>query len=277
MTTADDGAATIATLTPAQLATVERWRHAAGDPALATAAAAALVPADIAARPGALYIVANDALADLPFAALRVDGRFVIEARPIVRLPGLAALGCRDGAWTDARVFVGDARGDLPHAAAEVRRLAGAAARVGPAADLAAVRVAAGATLLHAAVHGRVNGRAGALELADGTLTPAAVLDQRLAPRTVVLSGCNTATGGDAEAWGSFPSAFLAAGSRHVVATLRSVPDAAAAEVVRAYYAQPEDLGPAVRLAAAQRQVAATVPVDDWAAFTVWGDAACGP
>ncbi|MBK9034648.1 MAG: CHAT domain-containing protein [Myxococcales bacterium] len=267
------GAATIAALTTDQIAAVGRWRRAPGEPALATAAAAALLPRDVTTRADPLYVVTSDALADLPFAALRVDGQFVIAARPIVRLPGLAALGCRDGAWTDERVLVGDARGDLPHAADEVRRLAGAHARLGAAADRAAVTASARAALLHAAVHGR----GGGLELADGLVTPADVLDQQLAPRTVVLTGCDTAAGADAEAWSSFPSAFLAAGSRHVVATLRSVPDDAAAEVVRAYYAQPEPLGPAARLAAAQRQVAATVRVDVWAAFTVWGDAACGP
>jgi hypothetical protein len=78
---------------------------------------------------------------------------------------------------------------------------------------------------------------------------------------------------------GGRPQAALCVSGRlrgHVIATLRTVGHEGAAEVVRAYYAQPEDLRPAERLAAAQRALIARLPVDTWAAFTVWGDAACG-
>jgi CHAT domain-containing protein len=50
-----------------------------------------------------------------------------------------------------------------------------------------------------------------------------------------VLSGCATGAGNDAESRDGFPSAFLAAGSRYVVATLRSIEDEAAAWVTEAY------------------------------------------
>ena len=103
------------------------------------------------------------------------------------------------------------------------------------------------------------------------------MLDARVAPHTAILTGCATAGSVDAEAWGGFPSAFLAAGSRYVIATARAVPDAAAAQLSQAYYAQPAALAPPARLAAAQRALIATLPPSVWATFAVWGDAGCDP
>ncbi len=270
------GVVTIIALSADDRAAIEQFHRTPGDQAAAMRAALALLPAGAGDRATPLYVVVSGELADLPFAALRVGGRFLIEARPVVRLPGLSTLGCRAGTWTDERIFLGDSRGDLPMARAEVQRLAGADALVGKAADRFAFARGARAALLHAAVHGKLTSSGGALDLADGPMTAAAVFDQQIAPRVVMLTGCATSAGADAEAWSGFPSAFLAAGSRYVIATLRSVRDGPAAEVVRAYYAQPEELGPVERLAAAQRTVM-RLPVDAWASFAVWGDAACGP
>ncbi len=267
---------TFASLSPADLAAVAGFRDHPGDAAIAERAAAALLPASVVASDRPLYIVAGGPLADVPFAALRRGGRYLIEDRSVARLPGLAALACRPGTWTDRRVFVGDSRGDLPLAAAEVRRLAGANAQVGAAATLAVVSGARDAALLHAAVHGRATAAGGAIDLADGPFTAAAVLDARIAPRVVILTGCATATSPDAEAWGGFPSAFLAAGSRHVVATLRSVTDADAAAFARLYYDQLDSLDPIARLAAAQRAAARDPHAPAaWSTFAVWGVAGC--
>lgn len=264
-----------------------------GDADAAAIAAAALLPAGIGTRTETLYVVPGAGLADVPFAALPIDGKSLVERRAVALLPGLAALGCRPGPspWTTARVYLGDAAGDLPAAAGEVRRLGGNSARVGAAADRASVRAAQDAALLHVAVHGHVSRAGGALELADGPLTAAEIVAEGIAPRVAVLTGCGTgaSAGLDAEDWGSFPSAFLAAGSAFVIATLRSVPDAEAAVVVDAYYAAAPDLDPVARLAAAQRQLItesrraiaagqpAPVPPNVWASFAAWGDAACGP
>ena len=273
------GGVTAITLGAAELAVIDQFRRAPADRALAARAAAVLLPATVATRTAPLYLVADGRFADVPFAALSVTDRPLIAARPLARVPGLAALGCRPGDWSDEQVFVGDASSDLPQAAEEVRRLGGPAARIGAAADRAAVLGARRAALLHAAIHGRVTSSGGALVLADGPLTAAEILAAGVAPRTVLLTGCATSASPDAEAWAGFPSAFLAAGSRQVVATARSVPDAGAAELMRAYYATPASAPAALRLAAAQRAVAATatVSVETWAAFAAWGDAACGP
>jgi CHAT domain-containing protein len=95
----------------------------------------------------------------------------------------------------------------------------------------------------------------------------------------VVLAGCSTATGADVESWSGLPSAFLAAGSRVVIATTRSVEDEAAAAVMQAFYAQPAALDPIASLAAAQRVVAARVPArvpaTVWASFAAWGVSGC--
>lgn len=271
-----DGVVTIVALSADDRVAIAQFDRTPSDRAVAKRAAQALLPAGAGDHTTPLYVVAGGVLADLPFAALPVGGRLLVQARPVVRLPGLATLGCRAGTWTDERIFLGDSREDLPMARAEVQRLAGARALVGKAADRSAFARGARAALLHAAVHGSVTSSGSALDLADGPVTAAAVLDQQIAPRVVVLTGCATSAGADAEAWSGFPSAFLAAGSRHVIATLRAVGDDGAAEVVRAYYAQPEDLRPAERLAAAQRALIARLPVDTWASFAVWGDAACG-
>ena len=273
----EGGVVTAITLDADALAAIDQFRRAPGDRARAARAAAALLPAGVTTRAAPLYVVADGRFADVPFAALLVDDRPLIAARALARLPGLAALGCRAGTWTDDEVYVGDASGDLPAAAEEVRRLGGSRARVGAAADRATVLGARDAALLHAAVHGRVTSSGGALVLADGPLTAAEILAAGVAPRTVLLSGCATSAGPDAEAWAGFPSAFLAAGSRHVVATTRAVPDAGAAELMRAYAATPASAPAALRLAAAQRAVATSVAVETWAAFAAWGDAACGP
>jgi tetratricopeptide (TPR) repeat protein len=244
----------------------------------AAAAAAILLPSELAAGDRPLTIVASGRFADLPFPALRRGSRLLIDDRAIARLPGVAAMRCQTHAPGGPPVFIGDAAGDLPHAAAEVRALAAAhqvPARLGAAATRAAVLASRDAAWLHLAVHGEVGPEGGALALRDGPFAAASVLREHLAPAVVVLAGCSTATGADVESWTGFPSAFLAAGSRFVIATTRSVDDDAAAAVMQTFYAQPAALDPIARLAAAQRVIAARVPATAWASFAAWGVVGC--
>lgn len=244
--------------------------------AAAARAARALLPDALAARTDPLHVVANGDLAALPFAALPFGGAPLVHHRAVVRVPGLAALGCRSRPWTSTQRFVGDSTEDLPHAAAEVMRLGGSDAVIGARATRASILEAKDIDLLHVAVHGRDTATGGALQLADGRLTTTDIVDAAIGPRVVMLTGCATSISADAEAWTSFPSAFLASGSQHVIATVRSVPDDAAAILVAAYYREPSTLSPPERLAAAQRAVAATLKVEVWSAFAAWGDAECG-
>jgi tetratricopeptide (TPR) repeat protein len=255
-----------------------RFRAHPGNQAAGERAAAVLLPADLAVSSSPLHIIATGALADVPYAALRTRGRYLIEDRPVARLPGLVARQCATSAWAPRVVVIGDSRGDLPEAAREVQRIAdstGAPPLVGAAASRAALAPAHGARLLHIAAHGIALRSGPAIALADGDLTAADVLELDLNPEVVVLTGCSTAASDDAESWDGFPSAFLAAGSRYVVATLRSVNDAPAARVTSAYYAQPESLNPIERLAAAQRALIDVLPVEAWASFAAWGSDAC--
>lgn len=288
-----DGQVTAHPLTAADLEAARAFRDAPGDPARAARAAAALLPPTLSDRDDPLYLVPGGQLTDVPFAALPVGGRSLIERRALARVPGLAALGCRarTPGWTDARAFIGDAIGDLPAAAAEVRALGGEHARVGARADRASVLDAATAALLHVAVHGHVSRAGGVIDLADGPLSAGEIVEHQVGPRTVVLTGCDTAATAEAdpESWDSFPSAFLAAGSAFVLATLRTIPDSAAAVVVDRYYRHPDALSPVDRLAATQRDAArleralrplglpSPLPASVWASFGVWGDAECGP
>jgi tetratricopeptide (TPR) repeat protein len=260
-------------------AAVDAFRGAPDDLVAAAAAAALLLPPELTAGDRPLTIVASGRFSDLPFPALRRGSRLLIDDRAIARLPGLAAMQCQLHAAGGPPVFIGNAAGDLPHAAAEVRALAAAhhvPARLGAAATRAAVLASRDAAWLPLAGHGEVGPEGGALSLRDGSFAAAAVLREQLAPAVVVLAGCSTATGADLESWSGFPSAFLAAGSRFVIATTRSVADAAAAAVVQAFYAQPAALDPIARLAAAQRVVAARVPATTWASFAAWGVSGCG-
>lgn len=244
----------------------------------AAAAAAVLVPRELTAGDRPLTIVASGRFADLPFAALRRGSRRLIDDRVIARLPGLAAMRCQRHASGGPPIFIGDAAGDLPHAAAEVRAVAAAhqvPPRLGAAATRAAVLASRGAAWLHLAVHGEVGPEGGAMLLRDGPFTAGSVLREQLAPAVVVLAGCSTATGADAESWTGLPSAFLAAGSRFVIATTRSVVDEAAAAVMQTFYAQPTTLDPIARLAAAQRVLAARMPATAWASFAAWGVVGC--
>ena len=261
----------------AAFAAVAAFRSAPDQLDAAAAAAAILLPAELTVSDRPLTIVASGRFADLPFPALRRGSRLLID-RPIARLPGLAALQCQLHAAGGPPVFIGDAADDLPAAAAEVRAQAAAhhvPAQLGAAATRAAVLASREAAWLHLAVHGDVGPEGGVLLLRDGPFVAASVLREHFAPAVVVLAGCFTAAGADVESWTGFPSAFLAAGSRFVIATTRSVGDDAAAAVMQAFYAQPDALDPIARLAAAQRSVAARVPATTWASFAAWGVSGC--
>ena len=270
-----DGQVAVVALDAQAWSAIEAFTGAPEAPDRAAAAATALLPPGVFSRTAPLYLIPGSRLAAVPFAALLVDGAPLIERRPIAYLPGLAALGCAPGPWTEQRVHLGDAAGDLPHARREVESIAGASARVGRSADRAALVAARRARLLHVAVHGRRSAGGYALGLADGPFSVSDALVERLAPQTAFLTGCGTATADDPEGWAGFPSVLLANGARHVIATSRSVDDAAAAALMRAYFATPDGLAPAERLQQVQRESRDHLPVSTWAAFTAWGDAAC--
>ena len=146
--------------------------------------------------------------------------------------------------------------------------------------------VGQGARVVHLAAHAVVDerpGRGAAILLApyrddDGLLTPEeiATLDDR--SNLTVLAACRTAIGPeeDGQALSSLTGAFLAAGSRGVVATLWDVGDAATAAFMEQFYWElSRGLAPAEALAKAKRRLRADPRwsrPDLWAGYILVGE-----
>jgi tetratricopeptide (TPR) repeat protein len=256
------------------------WSKTPNDRTLADRLGAALIPPGARVRSDRpLYIVTSGTLDTLPFAALRPEGHYLIEDRVIARLPGIVVLRCRalHGARRSS-VLLGDSRDNLPMARQETTTLAellGGTAFVGPEATVERLEASRDASLLHLAVHADVDEKGARLLLANQQLVTAAdVVRLNIGPRVAVLAGCATAVSRDAEGWGALSSAFLVAGSRSVVATLQSVPDTDAHEIMQRFYAFDGEHQPALALAKAQRELleAGAAP-STWAPFVVHGSA----
>lgn len=238
-----------------------------GDRAAAAALGAAVVPAGETP----LYVLPVGRLAQVPLATLRQGDRLVIETRPLLRVlglrPGIDRRRPRGGA-----VVIADPGRDLAAAAGEAR-LVGAALGVEPyvgaEATIARLIAARDADILHVAAHSDERAGRRILHLADGDVGPRLVLDERIAPRLVVLASCGSAAARDEGGWGSLAAAFAAAGSDHVLATQWSVDDAVAAELTRRFYAAGGAADPARGLAAAQAAMAHASASTAWSAFTL--------
>jgi tetratricopeptide (TPR) repeat protein len=181
-------------------------------------------------------------------------------------------------------VVVGDPTSDLPTALEEARAVAAALEQKkrrvrllvrDDAASRAVTDALRGAARLHYAGHGVFAGEEGwesALPLAaGGRLDVSDILSLAPAPRTVVLAGCEAAkSSGEAEGLG-LAQAFLAAGSREVLAPVRKVADALAGKLATKLYADGPDTERSLAHAARAAVLAtrAEDPASDWAAFRV--------
>jgi tetratricopeptide (TPR) repeat protein len=257
----------------------ERWNRNLNDLILAADLGELLIPpAARASSSRPLYIVSNGVLGRLPFAALRIAGRYLVQDRILARLPGIAALRCRpDHQIQPSRVFFGDSRNDLPHAREEATTLASSLAGtafVGQDATIGQLEANRNVELLHLAIHAELDLTGARLLLADHEqVTLAEIIERNIGPRVAVLAGCNTARSNDAEGWSELSSAFLAAGSRSVVGTLRTVADRDAREIMHHFYKLDGARQPALALAKAQRMVMSS-NLNAWAPFIVHGSAA---
>ncbi len=233
-----------------------------------------------------LHVLAIGPLGKVPLAALRdPDGSPSIARRPLVRVLALEASGpAARGA--SPPVVLADPQGNLAGAAQEG---AVVAAALGPRALVsgsgtpfratrARLWAARDAELLHVAAHVKGMGGRRALLLADGSVDPTEMIRQRLAPRLAVLASCGSAAAHDEEGWGSIAAALLESGTDTVIATDRSVGDAASLTVMRDFYAQPDwRADPARALARVQRALDARAATSSdpatkpqaWAAFSV--------
>jgi tetratricopeptide (TPR) repeat protein len=268
--------------------TARRWAEALfadpGDKAAARALGPMIVP------PGAsdeiLHVLAIGPLGKAPLAALRdADGSLSSGRRPLVRVLALRATR-PESSGTSPPVVMADPQGDLPGAAMEgavVARALGAGARVsGSGTSFPATRArlweARDAELLFVAAHVVNRGHRRALRLADSDIGPAEMVRGRLAPRLAVLASCGSAAAMDEEGWGSIAAALLESGTAKVLATDRSIDDAASLTVMRDFYAQPDwRADPARALTRVQRALDARAATSSepatqpraWAAFSV--------
>ena len=215
---------------------------------------------------------------NLPFAAVRVGGRRLVELAVVSAAPDLTtgSGGRPAGADRSATLVLGDPRNDLPAARAEAEGVAhglGVDALVGPAASSAALLQAPLLRLLHLATHATVGAGGPALVLSDRLLAVSDILNARLAPALVVLASCRSGSIAEESARETLASAFLRSGSGHVLATVRSVEDTVAARMVQAFYAAGGLEDPPGALARAQRALARSEPPSRWAVFFIAGAA----
>ena len=282
---------------PAPLATIRQLvaglEAAPDDVALADQLGAALLPAGALPsgrrgnRDAPLFIVPCALLARLPFAALRQNGRYLVQDHVLAQIPsfnGLAVLRqpTRVAGRPPARpaLILANAALDLPEAEGEAHAVAKrlgagrAAPRLYVGADAVTdrLREAQGASVLHLALHSGVGVTGPWLGLHDRHVLAGEILDWRIAADLVVLASCASAATPDPGLWGSLVTSFLASGSPAVVGSLWSTRDQVSRQLVENFYDQGGAHDPALALARAQRAwLLQKRPVGDWAAFAFYG------
>ena len=250
------------------------------DPAMADRLGALLVGPELFPVPGrTLHVLLDGKLANLPVAALRRGGRPLIAERPIVRILRLPEATCLPPVQPKGAVVVADAVDDLPEARKEAKRVArrlGVGAFLHSQATRDRVLSVKRDQVLHAAVHAEPTTDGASLELADGSLSALEITAQRVAPVLAVLSSCASAFSNDPSLTNSLPTAFLAAGSRHVIATLKEVDDRDAAEITSALYDEGALTDPVRALTRVQAKLAGTTN-REWPRFAIYGLDVCQP
>ncbi|HSK81216.1 MAG TPA: CHAT domain-containing protein [Thermoanaerobaculia bacterium] len=240
---------------------------------------AALLPPGSLPRTGrTVHVVADGPLGNLPFAALRHAGRYLVMDHPVVHVPSLSALAAlesRSAGPAGPAVVLADAQGDLPAASAEARevgRALGGVVHTGGAATAGRLREASAARVLHLATHTGLGPRGPWLGLADRRVPAVEIVAGRIGPPLAVLASCASGTRPGRPMWGSLGAAFLAAGSRSVLASLWSVEDEKARELVVRFYAEGGAADPASALARTQRvAIGRGASPNSWAAFVLFG------
>lgn len=237
-----------------------------------------LPPGSLPEKRRTLHVVADGALGNVPFAALRRGGRYLVEDHALVLAPSLSALAVLESRRTGGflpPLVLADPEGNLPAARAEgveVARLLRGTAVTGEQAKSAALAMASRARALHLAAHTGLGPRGAWLQLADRRWSASEILARRIGPPLVVLASCSSAVRPGRDMWGSLGAAFLAAGSRAVLANLGSVEDRQARELVLRFYAEGGAVDPAGALARAQRvAIRRGLSPTSWAPFVLFG------
>src|SRR6185436_18451057 len=154
-----------------------------------------------------------------------------VEEHPIAFVPSLSALAALESGSNEAAsppIVLADPKDDLPAARSEgieVAKLLGTAALTGGEAVSGALEKVRHARTLHVATHTGLGPRGAWLQLADRQVSASEIVARRIGPRLAVLASCSSAAQPGRQMWGSLGSAFLAAGSRAVLASLWSIED----------------------------------------------------
>lgn len=259
-------------------ALLDRFRTHPTDRDLARRVGQIVIPTALAEHSSEpLRVFLDDALTALPVEAMRtVDGPPLIALRPIVRilLPLDDSCSSSSGSTRKAAV-IADPFGDLPEANAEAKQLGthlGLVPQVGASASVAAVKAATSVDFLHLAVHGDTDEVGGLIRLHDGTLRATELVALRTAPRRVVLATCSAAVADSG--YYSIATAYLAAGSEQVLATLRPVTDNGAAQLLAELYRNGVPANLPLALAKVQADLADSHN-PDWPYFVVVGHPTC--
>jgi len=250
-----------------ELAALTLWPYLAADP------------------PRALALAPTGALARLPWPAMPLpDGRALIEAMPLVIVPGLRSVMAppRPRASGPGLVVAVDP-GDLAAVEGECAAVLAAfpGARVLAGADATAehfIALAPHAEWIHFAGHGAFRAeapQAAGLQFADRWLLAGELAGLGLAARWVTLSACHTARAlvQPGEEWFGLGRTLLLAGAETVVAAQWDVEDAPTAALMAESYAglaAGQPVAAALAAAQAMRAAAREHPVE-WAGFVVMG------
>lgn len=255
---------------------IEDWSARPNDPALARELGSMLLPEELSRHNNStVHLITSGALARVPFAALRdAKGRLFIERHVLTHVPSLTALAELD-TWTrtstGSSVVIADEH--LPGSIEEakiVAQILKTEATQGAAA-IAQMQAARTAPVLHIATHASRSRRGPTLVLGDKSIDAAQILEWRLRPKLVVLASCSSGVGAGADVTQTLAGLFLAAGAGQVLATIRSIDDAATVQLIREFYAEGGASESAKALAIVQRRRARTEPASAWASFVSWG------
>lgn len=258
-------------------ARVEAWQAHRDDADVANQLGTVLMPDTLMPPEGApLYVIEDDPISDVAFAALRRHGELVLDHHAVAYAPSAAVLSAARRASSPIRPMVlGDPTDDLPQArreAVEVARRLQVTPRLGAEATRAAVLDAGGATLIHIAAHTTATAAGAALQLSDGLLDAGEVIDHGITAGAIVLMTCSSDAVAGRTELAPLASAFIAAGAHTVIASRWKVNDDVARSFAEKFYQANGLVDPVSAVAKAQRQLMQdNVPVDQWATFAVVG------
>lgn len=228
-----------------------------------------------------LVLSTSQGLNRVPFAALKVSGRYLVERFIVSYAPRVySGWHHRDGEPSSAcpsldAAVIADPRNNLPYARLSSKGVSKAgestATYTGESADRNSLLASLCAERLHIAAHSGY-GLLPTIQLADGDFNAQQLLQSKSLNRLVVLASCGSADSLHASIWRSWLGAFLLAGAAQVVGSLWPIRDEYTLSFFKDFYRAPVDLrvNAAQALAIAQRNaIARGDPSADWAGFVM--------